>query len=114
MSPMRALRPCKHPGCSALVGIGYCDKHTKDAHEYDKYRGSSTERGYSSRWRRYRILFIREHPLCRECQAEGKLTPTFAIDHIIPHRGDYELFWDEDNHQPLCEHHHNSKTRRGE
>lgn len=109
--PSKLKRPCNHIGCRALSDQRLCPEHRR---KQNQARGSAKKRGYNARWRRYRILFIREHPLCRECQAEGKLTPTFAIDHIIPHRGDYDLFWDEDNHQPLCERHHNSKTRRGE
>ena len=32
------------------------------------------------------------------------------VDHIIPHKGDKQLFWDESNWQPMCETHHNIKT----
>ena len=32
-------------------------------------------------------------------------------DHIVPHRGDMRLFWDESNWQPLCKRHHDVKTR---
>jgi 5-methylcytosine-specific restriction protein A len=38
------------------------------------------------------------------------LTPATAVDHIQPHRGDYELFWDSDNWQPLCATCHGRKT----
>ena len=44
---------------------------------------------------------------------ENKLTPATVVDHIIPHRGDRKLFWDESNWQSLCERHHNEKTGRG-
>jgi hypothetical protein len=33
-----------------------------------------------------------------------------VVDHIIPHRGDMELFWDESNWQSMCEPCHNRKT----
>ena len=42
---------------------------------------------------------------------EGKITEAIVVDHIIPHRGDVKLFWDQSNWQPLCEHHHNVKTK---
>lgn len=32
------------------------------------------------------------------------------VDHIIPHKGDKQLFWDRDNWQPLCKKHHDRKT----
>ena len=34
------------------------------------------------------------------------------VDHIIPHKGDEALFWDEDNLQSLCTPCHNQKTAR--
>ena len=35
------------------------------------------------------------------------------LDHIIPHRGDQKLFWDEQNWQPLCKDCHDRKTGTG-
>ena len=35
------------------------------------------------------------------------------LDHIIPHRGDQKLFWDEGNWQALCKACHDRKTGRG-
>ncbi|MGM9590559.1 MAG: HNH endonuclease signature motif containing protein, partial [Faecousia sp.] len=43
----------------------------------------------------------------------GRLTPATVVDHIIPHRGDRKLFWDESNWQPLCKDCHNRKTGTG-
>ena len=34
------------------------------------------------------------------------------VDHIIPHRGDLEMFWNQLNHQALCKRCHDSKTAR--
>lgn len=31
---------------------------------------------------------------------------TEVTDHIIPHKGDEQLFWDADNWQPCCRWHH--------
>lgn len=33
-----------------------------------------------------------------------------VVDHIVPHRGDGKLFWDEGNWQALCKNCHDSKT----
>jgi len=36
-----------------------------------------------------------------------------VVDHIIPHRGDLALFWDEKNNwQALCHRCHSRKTAR--
>ncbi|MBP5461861.1 MAG: HNH endonuclease [Lachnospiraceae bacterium] len=111
--PRSPLRPCRFPGCPNLCKTGtYCDVHNKD-NSSDAWRGSSTERGYDGRWRKARDRFLRLHPLCVECLKEDKYTPATVVDHIIPHRGDQKLFWDENNWQALCKKHHDEKTGHG-
>jgi len=46
------------------------------------------------------------HPLCIGCVAVGRLTAVEVTDHIVPHRGDPTLFWDETNWQSACAWHH--------
>ena len=103
--------PCAHPGCPRLVPRGkkYCDAHT--ALHPEEIR-SAAERGYGSRWNKARKRFLKKHPLCVECQREGRYVKATVVDHVKPHRGDPKLFWDQDNWQPLCKHHHDVKTRR--
>lgn len=74
------------------------------------YRGSAASRGYDRRWRKARLLFLRANPLCVECEAEGMVVQATVVDHVIPHKGDQELFWDYKNWQGLCTQHHNKKT----
>jgi 5-methylcytosine-specific restriction protein A len=97
--PYAAPRPC--PVCRK-VG---CNCRT---------RGTSTQRGYDRRWRKARLLFLREHPLCVECLAGGRTTAASHVDHVVPHRGNQRLFWDAANWQALCARHHSEKTARGE
>lgn len=33
-----------------------------------------------------------------------------VVDHVIPHRGDMELFWDSDNWQSMHKQCHDKKT----
>jgi len=33
---------------------------------------------------------------------EGIIKPATDVDHVIPHRGNRSLFWDEENWQALC------------
>jgi hypothetical protein len=40
------------------------------------------------------------------CEAEGEQRLATIVDHIEPHRGDMEKFWDRSNWAPLCEPHH--------
>jgi 5-methylcytosine-specific restriction endonuclease McrA len=75
-------------------------------------RGSSTERGYGSRWRKARATYLTKHPLCTMCEAQGRVTAATVVDHIIPHKKDWTLFWDSANWQPLCKQHHDSTKQR--
>ena len=68
---------------------------------------------YPRKWSSARRVFLRGHPLCRYCEQMGRLTPANVVDHIIPHKGDSALFWDQTNWQPLCTYHHNS-TKQSE
>jgi 5-methylcytosine-specific restriction protein A len=78
----------------------------------DRERPSASARGYGARWRRARLAFLARHPLCATCQAEGRLVPATDVDHVVPHRGDQRLFWDESNWQGLCKPCHDAKTAR--
>ena len=106
--PRNPKRPCRYPGCPNLSDGVNCEVHR--AHFA---RQNAASRGYGSQWRTARARFLCSHPLCTECMKQGKLTPGTVVDHIIPHRGDMKLFWDERNWQALCESCHNQKTGRG-
>ena len=112
--PRKLKTPCSHPSCPALVEAGerFCEKHRK-AHykQQDRDRGSASERGYGARWRRARAYFLKRNVLCVECLRGGQTTAATVVDHIVPHKGNYGLFWDsENNWQALCEACHNRKT----
>lgn len=90
---------------------GRCDRcHSKAQQLQDQQRGSASERGYTSRWQRARRTYLRSHPLCVHCQQQGCLVPATVVDHVIPHKGDWQLFWDEANWQSLCKPCHDVKT----
>lgn len=67
---------------------------------------------YGRTWRKARDAFIAENPLCVECLAVGKTRGATDVDHIVPHRGSWALFWDQTNWQSLCKPHHSAKTAR--
>ena len=66
----------------------------------------------TTRWQRLRKRVLLEHPLCVECERRGRVTPATVVDHIVPHKGNLELFWDENNLQGLCKNCHDSKTTK--
>ena len=105
--------------CGKLIDMveGMCQdckdkQEPRDYKRYDSKRGSAASRGYDSRWKKYRLNFLRKNPLCIICLDKGKLIPSTRVDHTTPHKGDMKLFWDTKNHQALCESCHNRKTAK--
>lgn len=104
-------KPCKKCKMPTSSKNGYCESCGKSkSFAYDQRRGSSSSRGYDRRWEKARLIFIAANPLCGRCAAAGRVERTTVVDHIIPHKGDQELFWDKSNWQGLCETCHNRKT----
>ncbi len=74
----------------------------------------------TARWQRLRLKIIaRDRGLCRMCKCtvdlKGRIKPTAAeIDHITPHKGDVDLFFDEANLQLLCKGCHSTVKQRQE
>ncbi len=110
--PYKAPRNCKHGRCPNLVQIGegggYCDIH-RPLHKNDYPRRNDHNAMYTAaRYRRYRTMFLAEHPLCAnyaDCHNASSV-----LDHIVDHRGNVELFNNPDNHQALCFDCHQAKT----
>lgn len=107
--PSKSMKPCGKPFCSKLTTGYYCEDHKKKDTDT---RGSAYQRGYDGRWRKYRDSFLSKNPFCVECSKEGEYVVATVVDHIIPHKGDKELFWQGSNHQQLCKRHHDIKTAR--
>ena len=62
-------------------------------------------------WKKASRAFRALHPLCAECERQGVVRAGTEVDHIVPHRGDYERFWDsENNWQVLCGACHSRKS----
>lgn len=47
-------------------------------------RPSAAERGYDARWRRIRMMHLRNHPLCAECLKDGRTEPASEVHHKVP------------------------------
>lgn len=85
------------------------------ARAFDERRSGTKLRSmYDRKWRRRREAKLVKNPLCEECERQGLLTLANEVDHVIPHRGDRELFDDDANLQSLCKPCHSRKTKRGE
>lgn len=99
-------RPCKHPACPGLTRDrdGYCDRHKGYGQERKKAqrREKKTDPFYgTARWQRFRNWYKRRNPLCEHCLKQGRVTPTYCVDHIIEIKDGGELL-NENNAQSLC------------
>ena len=72
-------------------------------------RPTSAVRGYDARWARYARRYLRQHPLCAVCQADGYTEAAVLVDHIRPLALGGSM-WEPDNHQGLCVPCHARKT----
>ena len=115
---LKPLRPCRHPGCSALTLEGYCPKHKP---QKAPRRASAEYHGWYSLpiWTDdLRPAQLLREPFCRECAARyppgdpRHRTWASVVDHITPHRGDWGKFIDPANHQSLCKTCHDRKTAK--
>lgn len=113
--PTRAPRICP---CGHRIAAGNacpCERAQANQRKarHDETRPSARARGYNSDWQRARRRWLRAFPYCAKCGA-----PANVVDHIVPHKGDPKLFWNESNWQSLCSSCHNSgkqsEERRGE
>lgn len=101
----KARRYCKAYPCSNIATNGaYCQEHKpakapKETHQFY----------LSPAWRRFRNWYLSKHPLCEQCEAEGRLTLAAMVDHILEIK-DGGALTDEGNAMSLCWKCHGIKT----
>ena len=113
--PLRPQKPCNAQGCNVLTrNPRYCEAHADVVKQFEvkqreKQRESSSQRGYSYKWQRARKSYLAKHPLCAECERKGLVVVATDLDHITPHKGDKDAFWQRSNWQGLC---HSCNSRK--
>lgn len=110
MCPLKAPRPCMHPGCPEMAEVqsSRCSRHRKERQSAETARRMESpeaiehKRFYdSTTWRKLRLEILRREPFCRACKALGVARLAEMVDHIAPIRlGGDRLSWA--NLQPLC------------
>jgi 5-methylcytosine-specific restriction protein A len=88
----------------------YCAEHQAehDATEaekqtrYNRGRGSAASQGYDHTWRAVRLAYLRRHPLCEDCLAEGKTTVAEMVHHLVPVKTDRSKRLDMNKLRSLC------------
>ncbi|MDZ3745338.1 HNH endonuclease [Pseudoglutamicibacter cumminsii] len=113
MVPRKPKRPCSQPGCPELTDHRFCPAHARAEDErYRTYqRDPAINKRYDHRRRKIRNAYIQAHPLCEQCQTQGRVTPAQEVDHIVPLEDGGTH--DEANLQALCKPCHSSKIARG-
>lgn len=82
--------------------------------QYDQRRGSARERGYTTEWDSASRQWRQDFPICAECERQGRLKPSEVVDHVRPHKGDQDWFWNQENWEATCKRCHDIKTRMEE
>ena len=98
--------------CNAVMATGATNGTTKISMYWFNREEcvDQKELCYNHRWRKVRAAYLRRHPLCVKCLAEGRYVTATVVDHIVPHRGNPLLMWDVSNYQALCKPCHDRKT----
>ena len=74
-------------------------------------RENSSQRGYDGLWQRFRVAYLRQHPLCVHCERDGRTTLANEVHHIKAlSQGGERL--DPDNVESLCKSCHSKQTGR--
>lgn len=76
------------------------------------FRERSNDLYHTARWTRLARAYKDTHPLCVECQKQGRITPATCVDHIVPFPICREYFFDTRNLQALCDQCNNEKGQR--
>lgn len=111
----RAATACKKPGCPGLVRDGACSVcgvlRRQADRTHDQQRGSAAARGYDGRWQRLRLMYLRAHPLCEQCAAQGRTVAASEVHHRVAKRdGGSDAF---NNLEALCKPCHSRITAAG-
>lgn len=99
--PQSPGRACRNKRCRAITTNkdGYCDqcRHVK----YLNQRPHVGREVYDSNWVKVRDAYLREHPLCEDCEAIGVVRQADMVHHKIPVANGGAMY-DEENLRSLC------------
>lgn len=91
---------CNFPGCGKLLNErGYCPAHQATRPKPFENAMRPNEALYrTTRWKKLRAEILQKTPFCEFCFREGAL----QVHHLIPPRGDEQLFFDRGNLRVIC------------
>lgn len=107
--PRKPRPPCSVPGCPELTTGGRCPVHAREAEEQ---RGTTTTKGYGTRWQRIRKRYLYAHPWCLLCSATATVADHFPLSRsqlVGRNVADPDAF---EHLRPLCTSCHNKQTAK--
>jgi 5-methylcytosine-specific restriction protein A len=95
---------CSASGCNKLIEQSerYCANHKKEpASPFSNAIRFNNELYHTAQWKNLRVKILKEQPNCFKCGISGS-EAKLEVHHIIPPRGNKELFFDENNLVSVC------------
>jgi 5-methylcytosine-specific restriction protein A len=83
-------------------------RRLKENKTYNAVRPKRHEFYNTARWQKLRAWFRGQHPLCQECERQGRVNPSKIVDHIVSIEDGGDMT-SADNLQALCVACHNRK-----
>jgi len=88
---------------------------SKRYHDAQRRRGSPWRLWYGlAAWKAARLAQLALQPLCERHLARDQVVPATVVNHRRPHRGDWGLFIDPENHESVCKACHDGEIQREE
>jgi 5-methylcytosine-specific restriction protein A len=98
-------RICNNLGCNTLINDNerYCSEHIKEKSVPFANSIRYNESLYNTaQWRTLRKIHLQSNPSCIKCGATKKDNIKIEVHHLVPPRGNEELFFDENNLATVC------------
>ncbi len=96
-----------------IPGEQFMKQRKKDSDKiYNKNRPERDKLYYSRQWKQISMLYRKQHPLCEECERNGRIVKADLVDHIVAVNNSGSM-WSWDNLQSLCMNCHNKKHSKG-
>jgi len=108
--PSAPMRYCAYPGCGVLVERGRCAPHAV-VRAHTRPNRDVRKWYYQTPWLQLRREVLVD--ACYTCAVCGTIQADLAVDHIVKHEGNPDLFLNRANLQALCVRCHSQKTARG-
>ena len=98
---------CRSAGCRELLDApGYCQRHApcvaKEKPAFVNAVRSNSELYRTGRWRAQKRKKLCDTPYCAVCGIRGLDGARLEVHHVVPPRGNEEIFFDESNLIVVC------------